>query len=175
MELFPYVNNLWLGEGYDYNSKPDYWLVEISGIPFGLYGEMLQSCGNAYRGMVYGMSTRYYGSCRPMNIWKLWDYFGLKGSEYIGFWDSENPVSTGNANVLASLYVKEDKIMVAMGNWTDREQNIGLTIDWKKIGMNPYSVKIEIPKIDDLQDSTIADLDNLVIPASKGLILVFRE
>ncbi len=175
MELFPYVNSLWLGEGYDYNSKPDYWLVEISGIPIGLYGEMLQSCGNAYRGMVYGMSTRYYGNCRPMNIWKLWDHFGISGSEYIGYWDDENPVKTSNDNVLASVYVKENAIMVAIGNWTDKVQNISLTIDWKKIGMNPSSAIVEVPEIEDLQDSSIADMNNLTIPASKGLILIINK
>ncbi len=58
MEHLPYINSLWFGEMYDYNLSPDYWLVEISGIPFGLYGEMLEGCGNAYRGMVYGMSSR---------------------------------------------------------------------------------------------------------------------
>jgi len=30
---FPYVDTLWFGEGFDYNQTPDYWLVEMSGIP----------------------------------------------------------------------------------------------------------------------------------------------
>jgi hypothetical protein len=175
MEVFPYVNSLWLGEGYDYNSKPDYWLVEISGIPLGLYGEMLQSCGNAYRGMVYGMSTRYYGNCRPMNIWKLWDHFGISGSEFIGYWDDENPVKTNNENILASVYLKGNSMMVAIGNWSGEDHKISLSVDWKKLGMNSSSVKVEVPEIVDLQDSAIADLNNLTIPASKGLILIFNK
>lgn len=175
MELFPYVNSLWLGEGYDYNSKPDYWLVEISGIPMGLYGEMLQSCGNAFRGMVYGMSTRYYGSCRPMNIWKLWDYFGISGSEFIGYWDDANPVKTGNGEVLASVYLQNDKAMIAIGNWTDKDQIINLDIDWKKLGINADNAKIEVPEIDELQSPAIADLKKLNIPASKGLILIIKD
>ena len=56
MEHFPYINSLWFGEGYDYDETPDYWLVEISGIPFGLYGEMLKGGGNPWRGMLYGMT-----------------------------------------------------------------------------------------------------------------------
>lgn len=173
MELFPFINSLWLGEMYDYNStKPDYWLVEISGIPFGLYGEMLQDCGNAYRGMVYGMSTRYYGGCRPMNIWKLWDYFGISGSEYIGYWDDANPIKTGNKNILASVYLKKDKAMIAIGNWADTDQVISIDIDWEKLGMNPSSAKIEIPNIDNLQTSGVANVKQLNIPASKGLILI---
>lgn len=175
MELFPYINSLWLGEMYDYNSKPDYWLVEISGIPFGLYGEILQGCGNAYRGMVYGESSRYYGNCRPMNIWKLWDYFGMTGSEYIGYWDDANPVETGHKDVLASVYRKENKAMIAIGNWTDTDQCVKLLIDWKKLGMNPETAKIEIPSIDNLQEAGMADINQLRIPASKGLILIIQN
>ncbi len=174
MELFPYMNSLWLGEGYDYKSNPDYWLVEISGIPFGLYGEMLQDCGNAYRGMVYGMSTRYYGSCRPMNIWKLWDYFGMTGSEYIGYWDAANPVRTGHKDILASVYRKEDKVMIAIGNWTDTDQSVSLSIDWKKLGLDPEKTITEIPAIDDLQEEGEADVSQLRIPASKGLIIIVK-
>ena len=175
MEHFPFVNSLWFGEMYDYNSKPDYWLVEMSGIPMGLYSEMLHGCGNAFRGMVYGMSSRYYQDCRPMNIWKLWDYFGMTGSEYIGYWDEANPVKTSNDNVLASAYVKENTLMVAIGNWTDKVQKINLGIDWKKIGMNPSKVKIEVPEIENLQKTSEVDLNNLSIPASKGLILIIKK
>ncbi len=42
MEHFPYLNRLWFGEYFDYeNNSPDFFLTEVSGIPFGLMGEML--------------------------------------------------------------------------------------------------------------------------------------
>ena len=31
LEHFPFLNRLWFGEYFDYNSAPDFWLVEISG------------------------------------------------------------------------------------------------------------------------------------------------
>ncbi len=47
MEHFPYIDSLWFGEGFEYNNEgPDYWLVEISGIPFGLMGEMMHGGAN---------------------------------------------------------------------------------------------------------------------------------
>ncbi|MHA1452574.1 MAG: glycoside hydrolase domain-containing protein, partial [Promethearchaeota archaeon] len=59
MEFFPYVDKLWFGESFKYNQmSADNWFVEVSGIPFGLMGEMLQGGGNRWLGMVYGMSTR---------------------------------------------------------------------------------------------------------------------
>ena len=78
MEHFPYINSLWFGESYDYNESPDYWLVEVSGIPFGLFGEMLEGNGNPWRGMVYGMTARYYQGADPKHIWKVWDEFGIQ-------------------------------------------------------------------------------------------------
>ena len=152
LELFPYVNSLWIGEGYNYNETPDYWLTEISGIPFGLYSEMLQDCGNAYRGMVYGMTSRLgWVGCNPENIWKLWDSFGIQGSEYIGYWDNSTPVQTNNRDVLTGVYLKKEKVLIAIGNWAKTDQTISLDIDWKKIGMNPSTSKIEIPAIEGLQ------------------------
>jgi hypothetical protein len=59
MEHFPYLNRLWFGEYFDYeNNSPDFFLTEVSGIPFGLMGEMLQDGGNPWRGMIYGMTNR---------------------------------------------------------------------------------------------------------------------
>jgi hypothetical protein len=176
MELFPYINSLWFGEGFDYNLNPDYWLIEISGIPFGLYGEMLADCGNTYRGMVYGMSSRLaWQRCNPSNIWKLWDFFGMSGSKYTGYWDPDNSVKTNNIEVLASTFIKTDRVMIAMGNWSDKPQTVRLDIDWHKLKINPSTVKIEIPDIDGLQSSAEVDLKNLIIPASKGLIIIIKE
>ena len=107
-----------------------------------------------------------------MNIWKLWDYFGISGSEYIGYWDDANPIKTGNKNILASVYLKKDKAMIAIGNWADSDQVISIDIDWGKLGMNPSSAKIEIPNIDNLQTAGVANVKQLSIPASKGLILI---
>lgn len=50
LEHFPYINRLWFGEFFDYNASPDFWMVEMAGIPFGVMGEMLQDGGNPWRG-----------------------------------------------------------------------------------------------------------------------------
>jgi hypothetical protein len=89
MEHFPYLNRLWFGEYFDYEKgSPDFFLTEVSGIPFGLMGEMLQDGGNAWRGMIYGMTNRmpWSDNADPRPIWKIWNQFGIKGSEMIGYW-----------------------------------------------------------------------------------------
>ena len=76
MEHFPYLNKLWFGEYFDYEKgSPDFFLTEVSGTPFGLMGEMLQDGGNAWRGMIYGMTNRmpWSDNADPRPIWKQWD------------------------------------------------------------------------------------------------------
>ena len=95
MEHFPYLNRLWFGEYFDYEkNKPDFFLTEVSGIPFGLMGEMLQNDGNPWRGMIFGMTNRlgWSDKSNPTHLWKAWDNFGIKGSKMIGYWVDNNPV-----------------------------------------------------------------------------------
>ncbi|HSA94880.1 MAG TPA: glycoside hydrolase domain-containing protein, partial [Acidobacteriota bacterium] len=107
LEHFPFLDRLWFGEYFDYNgSGPDYWLVEMSGLPFGLMGEMLQDGGNPWRGMVFGMTARLPWAGDPRPLWKAWDEFGIAGSEMIGWWVDGNPVKTGTKDVVATCYLR---------------------------------------------------------------------
>lgn len=55
----PDTDSRWLGEGYDHEKMhADDWLVEMSGIPFALFSEMLEYGGNIGRGMLCGMTAR---------------------------------------------------------------------------------------------------------------------
>ena len=47
LEHFPYLDRLWFGEYFNYDFPPEFWLVEVSGIPYGLMGEMLEGGGGA--------------------------------------------------------------------------------------------------------------------------------
>jgi hypothetical protein len=108
LEHFPYLNRLWFGEYFDYNSAPEYWLVEMSGIPFGLMGEMLQDGGNPWRGMIYGMTNRLPWSGQdPSRLWKVWDEFGIGEAEMFGYWSPNCPVRTSHPDVLATAYVRK--------------------------------------------------------------------
>jgi len=35
MAHFAFLDSLWFGEGFSPNSSPEYWLVEMSGLPIG--------------------------------------------------------------------------------------------------------------------------------------------
>ncbi|HEY6952261.1 MAG TPA: glycoside hydrolase domain-containing protein, partial [Bacteroidota bacterium] len=172
MEHFPYIDRLWFGEYFDYDSKPDYWLTEISGIPFGLMGEMLEKGGNPWRGMVYGMTNRLPWSGDPTPIWKLWDEFGMKGTRMYGYWSEKCPVKTDNPAILATAYVKEGRSLISLASWASDTTTCSLSIDWKSLGLDTTRVIIEAPAVKNFQESRSFKLgEKISVPPGKGWLL----
>lgn len=148
MDLLPYVDRIWIGEGFGAGNTPDFWLVEMAGIPYGVMSETLDA-RNIFRGMVYGMLPRIPWSGNPVPMWKLWDQFGMKDAVMRGYWDERCPVKTDNENLLATTYINGNKAMIAIANWTDLPQRGKLTIDEELLGFKPS--KAHLPQIEKLQ------------------------
>lgn len=178
MEHFPYLNRLWFGEYFDYeNNTPDFFLTEVSGIPFGLMGEMLEKGGNPWRGMLYGMTNRmpWSDNADPRPIWKAWDNFGMKGSKMIGYWVNDNPVTTDNANVPVTIYKKDKAVMVALASWAAADTAVHLHINWKALGIDAAKATITAPAIPNFQsDSKFNATDAIPVPKNKGLLLIIK-
>ena len=128
MEQMPYLDRLWFGEYFDYQkTSPAYWLTEISGIPYGLMGEMLQDGGNPWRGMVFGMTNRMpWTGGDPRRLWQAWDAFGIEQSDMIGWWAADVPVKTGRKDVLATVYQRNGKAMIAIASWAPQATSVPL-------------------------------------------------
>jgi Family of unknown function (DUF6067) len=170
MEHFPYLNRLWFGEYFDYeNNSPDFFLTEVSGIPFGLMGEMLEGGGNPWRGMVYGMTNRmpWSENADPRPIWKVWDAFGMLGTKMVGYWSPSCPVKTDNAAVLATVYAKKGAMLVAIASWAGADTTVRLHIDWATAGIDPAHAVIEAPEVKDFQPARVFGVDE-AIPVTKG-------
>ena len=179
MEHFPYLNRLWFGEYFDYEKNdPAFFLTEVSGIPFGLMGEMLQNGGNAWRGMVYGMTNRmpWSENADPRPIWKIWDEFGMAGSEMIGYWSGHCPVTTSDSLVLATVYLRKGSALVAIGSWAAGDTTIHLNIDWKQLGIDPARAVITAPAIANFQPAAVFVPGSAIpVPKNKGWILLINE
>ncbi len=178
MEHFPYLNRLWFGEYFDYEKNgPDFFLTEVSGIPFGLMGEMLQGGGNPWRGMVYGMTNRmpWSDNADPRPLWKLWDQFGIQGSKMTGYWSPNCPVKTDNPAVLATVYTKGAQALVSVASWAEGDVDVKLQIDWQKLGVDPAKAKISIPAVKNFQEAAAVDAGGtLHIPHGKGYLLLIK-
>jgi len=173
---FPYYNRIWFGEGFSYDATPDFWLVEMSGIPFGLMGEMLQGGGNPWRGMVYGMTARLPWSGDPRPLWRVWDDFGMAGTEMIGYWADDRPVRTGRDDILVTVYSKKGKALLALASWSEKEEKVRLEIDWSNLGMAPSKARLHAPAIAGFQPQrSFAPDEDIPVEAGKGWLLVLEK
>jgi hypothetical protein len=177
MDLLPYLDLVWIGEGRDYNRLPDHWLIEVSGIPFGLAGQMLQGGGNPWRGLVYGITNRAgWTKNTPEYLWKFFDEYRFSEREMIGYWEKDCPVICNNPMVKASVYKKSDDIIVSIANWTDRDETTSISVDWAKLGVDQAGVVISIPEIKDFQSGQAnVSPDKLIIPGNKGYLIVIKK
>ncbi|MGC1549501.1 MAG: glycoside hydrolase domain-containing protein [Rhodanobacter sp.] len=175
MELFPYIDRLWFGEEFDYqHTSPSYWLTEISGIPYGLMGEMLQGGGNPWRGMVFGMTNRLpWTGGDPRQLWKLWDAFGIEQADMVGWWVHDTPVKTGRDDVLATSYVRKGKTLIALASWASDKTDVKLHIDWKALGIKPGTAKLVAPAVEGFQPAAEFKPDDAIpVEPGKGWLLI---
>jgi hypothetical protein len=172
LEHFPYIDRLWFGEYFDYNSPPDYWLVEMSGIPFGLMGEMLQDGGNPWRGMLFGMTARLPWAGDPRPLWKAWDAFGIAQSRMYGWWMDHPPVSTGRDDVLATSYVRDGRALIAVASWARDTVPVTLKLDWKRLGVRNARAVLVAHPIEKFQDAAVFQPgDPIPVAPGKGWLL----
>ncbi|NQV72618.1 hypothetical protein HQ496_05805 [bacterium] len=173
MEHFPFISRLWFGEYFQYDLGPDYWMTEVSGLPFGLMGEMLQDGGHPYRGMLYGMTARMYGDVDPRPVWKLMNDFGIEDSRMLGYWLSKPPVETGNDLIKATAFVRPDGVLIALASWSSTDETV--VLDLANLGL-PAGASISIPGVAGLQEAGAPSADgSLVIPANMGLYVLVKK
>jgi hypothetical protein len=177
MDLLPYFDLLWIGEGRDYNRAPDHWLIEVSGIPFGLPGQMLEGGGNPWRGMVYGITNRagYLGRS-PSGLWKFWDEYRIEDKIMTGYWERNSPVKVSNPLIKSSVYKGIDETIISVANWTDSNQITSIKADWLNLELDPLSTDIFIPEINGFQtEQKSVHLDKISIPGKEGFLIVLRK
>lgn len=173
MEHFPYIDSIWFGEGFNYNESPDYWLVEISGIPFGLMGQMLQGGGNPWRGMIYGMTGRLPWSGNPTPVWNFWREFDIENTKIIGYWAPNCPVKTDIENILATIYKGRERSIVSIASWAKEPAQCKLKIDFEALGIDPKKASIYAPPIKDFQPEMLWKInDPIPVIPGRGWLLV---
>ena len=162
MHLMPYFDSVMFGEGYQtgYDQPanvldgggPDWWLIEVSGIPFGLMNDMLgQSKSQLWRGFVFGCVTRlpYSHIVDNQQVWKIWDDWKLNETTMSGWWsntpmvravaveeDDEEVSLCGTAVVATAYSIPGVHTVVALASWANTSVVCDFDVDWKQIGLN---------------------------------------
>lgn len=194
MEHFPFIDSLWYGEGFDYDgATPDFWLVEISGIPFGLTSDMLRYAGMTpfhFRGMLFASSNRWQDSLGPTSeppspfdprdIWALWNSFSIGSSTMYGWWLAEEggsvPVVTNSTDVLCTVYKNSGTALLVLANFGSA-QSVVLKYDWELLGLSPDHMRLRAPALKPMQpvESIWAVDQSIRVPAPQHGSATSRE
>ncbi|POH60584.1 glycoside hydrolase domain-containing protein [Arthrobacter glacialis] len=171
MEQLPYTDRLWLGEYFDYdNTDPAYWLVEVSGIPFGLMGEMLEGGGNPWRGLVFGMTGR---APRVDNraLWQLWAEHGLAEAPMVGHWAVDVPVRTSHPEVLATSWITPSGLVTALASWAP--ETVSVTLEFGPGFAHLASASVVAPAVAGFQEAAVfAPGAAITVEPRRGVVLV---
>lgn len=175
MEHLPYIDRLWLGEGFDPDSPPDFWLIEMSGLPFGLSSDLLEH-PNLWRGALFGMTNRaLWGGPSPTPIWKLWESFGIEDATMIGWWEEDAPVKANRTDIYATVYSRKDRCLIAVASWAKQTERIQLKVDWKELGIDREKANISAPALDGLQEFQKLSGLELTVEPGKGYLLLVEQ
>ena len=179
MAHFAFLDLLWFGEGFSADYAPDQWLVEMSGIPFGMHAEQL-STPNLWRGMIFAEGAR-----PAPGLWKGWDALQLTadGTELVGWWDDAPIVHTSAPDVVfASAYLRPAIAggggVLAVASWdNNKDTSVELKVDWAALGLNATTANVSATAIDGFQPALQLDAESLVltVPARKGWLLDVRR
>jgi hypothetical protein len=93
----------------------------------------------------------------------------------IGYWVDSNPVKTDNDKVLATIYKKDKKAMIAIASWATDDAKVKLHIDWKALGIDPAKATITAPEIKGFQAARKFGADeDILVSKGKGWLLVVQ-
>ena len=181
-EFMPYIDRVWFGESFNYAAlTPDQWLVQVSGIPFGVMGEMLQGGGHPWRGAAFGLTNRLGWvtdghRCDPRPVWKVWDRFGIANSRMTGWWEAGCPVKCSHPQVKATAFAKDGSAMIALASWASETVETDIRVDWKELGLDPAKTILFAPRSPGFQKAARwRSGEKIRIPAGRGWLILADE
>ena len=75
--------------------------------------------------------------------------------------------------IKSTIYKHNDKVLIVIGSWSNKDENIELIIDWKELGIKKEQARLRSPNIDGLQNYNTFEIDKSIpINKNSGLILI---
>ncbi len=172
-ELFPYVDSLWFGEGFDFNEiSPTEMLVECSGLPFGLMSEMLEGGGNPWRGLLFGETRRAgWQQKGPEGVWAMRAAYGFDRAKMRGWWEENPPAKADDPRVLVTLYELPEGAMLCAASFA--ESPVSVTFDLSNLGFQPVSA--HLPEIANVQKKAAARPDQAFEIGPREGVVIFLQ
>jgi hypothetical protein len=143
-------------------------------------GDMLHGGGNRWLGMLFGMTVRHPWTtegvtCDPRPVWKIWDEFKIESAKMVGFWNDEPLIETSDPNVKVTAYIKDEKTLLSVGNFSDEQKTVSLKMNLSKLGLGAENISLFAPAINDFQPEKRWDIrDKISIEPRKGWLIYVK-
>ena len=203
-EHYPFIDKLWYGEGFPYDTaSAEYWLIEMSGLAWGLTAEMLRYEGMTayhYKGFVFGSSNRWQSGMTantiqtdpfvPVNLWRFCQSVGIDQASLFGWWLEDTPLGTTALPVLSSVrrdvvkvttYVLHLQAIVAIASFTPPsggDINISLIYNSTLLGFDltpDYCLFAPSLPPFQTQSKTFALNSTVTVPQGQGWIFQLKK
>ena len=200
LEHYPFLSKLWYGEGFPYDTaSPDFWLVEMSGLVFGLTAEMLRyesSTPYHFKGMLFGESNRWQSGLDaetvasdpfvPVALWNLWKERDIASSTMYGWWlgdvdASAVPVTSSNPSLVkVTSYSLPTSAILAIASFATEALVVTLTVNNSILGLPGYNttnyclMAPSLPPFQTTKQQFAMDAP-LAVPSGQGWILLLQE
>lgn len=177
VNILPFVNKLYICDGYDLGKGPDYVLTDASGIVYGLCADTYVGAGIT-RSLIYGMMPKYGEdeaySRAIADINKLFNEFDIENAEFKGFWDKSNPFKVDNAKVYCSTFIKDGNMLAVFYNESDKKTTFEVGIE-NKFGYTTLGKKVRTPEIEGMQVNKKINFGKpMKLKAKEGLIVYVK-
>ena len=174
MEHLSMLDSIEFTDGFSYGAGPDYYLVELSGAPFGVNTSF--HCGNPGKALLYGSLARKIQTEDPglESLWKFCDEFGLKTSLFVGYWDESCPVKTGEKDLFASVYAQKGRLLIVYFNMAEVDKDFLFNVkSLKDLGFDPETAQVALPDIPGFQQGRkLAILNKLTVSPGQAVLLL---
>ncbi len=178
VDVLPFINKLYVGDGYDFSRDADYILTEVSGILYGMSADSHTDAGIT-RSLIYGMMPKY-GEDETISralgdINKLFNDFDIENAELKGFWDSTNPVKVDNTKVYCTSYINGGNMIAIFYNANDKTTSFEVGVE-NKFGYTTLGKKVRAPEIEGLQTAKKVNFGKpLKLKAHQGMIVYVKK
>jgi hypothetical protein len=94
----------------------------------------------------------------------------------LGWWDAACPVKTDNAKVLATVYKKKGRALIALASWAPEKTGVKLSVDWKSLGLDPKKTILHAPPVEGYQPEATFPADAPIpVEPARGWLIVAEE
>ena len=178
------------GEGFDTGPSvsKEHWLVEQSGVVFGMFSEMLNG-PNLWKGMLF-LETGRAPAVNMKPLYAVWDANNLAEMEICGWWNTTEAGCFGAATsepeavpltVYRCAHCSATKsngpaALLAIASFAMGPTNVTVTADWTALGFEPGKVELQAPAIAGFQVARTFEIGQAILVAeAQGWLLVVAE